>query len=295
MSAVEGIEAQVAEVTAQLPRSRGPFRPRRRPAAWRVSIMVIVAGLYLIILLSSIKFSLISASGKYDFSNYSAIFNSADVRASALLSLEIAGIVAAASVLLMLPTVVLVRLKLPRLTIWMEALTILPIVVPPIVIAAGLDQMRETAPLWLVTLLFNHTITALAPFYLIFSLPLMYRSIDTGVRAIDLHTLVDASRNLGAGWGTTIYRVILPNVQTAVLGGMFLTIALCLGEVVLADLLNLPTNTFPVEMIQFANQDNAPGVSVAMTLLSFLFTFLLLFVLTFLARRRGHRTSGVIS
>ena len=298
MSTITGIEAEVAEATGQLPRSRGPFSSRRRgrrPALWRVVIIALIAVVYLVPLLSSIKFSLINARGGYDLSNYSAIFNSAAVRAAALLSVEIAAIVAGASVLLMLPTVVLVRLRYPKLTFVMELITILPIVVPPIALTAGLQQMQQTAPLWVVDLLFNHDITALAPFYLIFTLPLMYRAIDTGVRAIDLHTLVDASRSLGSGWFSTIVRVILPNVQTAVLGGAFLSIALCLGEVVLADSLNLPTNTFPVEMIQFTQQNNAPGVSVAMTNIAFLFTFLLLFLLTFLVRRRGVRSAGVVS
>ena len=297
MSAVSGIEGQVAEATGQLTRTRGPF-PRfagRRPSAWRVLIIVVILAVYLVPLLSSIKFSLIGTSGSYGLSNYQAIFDSSAVRASAYLSLEIAGIVGAVSVLVMLPTVILVRLSLQRLTFLMEVITILPIVIPPIALLAGLQQMQQTAPLWIVNLLFSHDITALAPFYLIFTLPLMYRAIDTGVRAIDLHTLVDASRSLGAGWPATILRVILPNVQTAVLGGAFLSIALCLGEVVLASGLDLPTNTFAVEMIQFTQQDNSPGVSVAMTLIAFVFTFLLLFLLTFLVRRRGVRTSGVTS
>ena len=284
-----------AELTGQVPRTRGPFRrPRlRRPRSWRVAIIVVVGAIYLVPLASSIKYSLLSGN-RYTFANYKAIFDSSDVRAAGLLSLEIAAIVAVAGVLLMLPTVVLVRLKFPKLTILIEAITILPIVVPPIALTAGLGQMQETAPLWIVNLLFNHDITALAPFYLIFTLPLMYRAIDTGLRAIDLHTLVDASRSLGSGWFSTIFRVILPNVQTAVLGGAFLSVALCLGEVVLANGLDLPTNTFPLEMIQFSQQDNQAGVSVAMTLISFAFTFLLLFSLTFLARRRGVRSTGVI-
>jgi putative spermidine/putrescine transport system permease protein len=295
MTAVSGIEGQVAETTGQLTRTRGPFArlARRRPPAWRVLIIVAILAIYLVPLLSSIKFSLIGANGKYDLSNYKAIFDSGAVRSSARLSLEIAAIVASVSVLVMLPTVILVRLRLPRLTFLMEVITILPIVVPPIALLAGLQQMQQTAPLWIVNLVFNHDITALAPFYLIFTLPLMYRSIDTGVRAIDLHTLVDASRSLGAGWASTIFRVVLPNVQTAVLGGAFLSIALCLGEVVLASGLDLPRNTFAVEMIQFTQQDNAPGVSVAMTLIAFVFTFLLLFLLTFLVRKRGVRTTGV--
>jgi putative spermidine/putrescine transport system permease protein len=298
MTAVSGIEAQVAETTGQLTRTRGPFSrlAGRRPATWRVLIIVAVAAIYVVPLISSIKFSLIGSTGKYNLSNYKAIFDSSAVRAAALLSLEIAAIVAVASVLVMLPTVILVRLRLPKLTFLMEVITILPIVVPPIALLAGLQQMQQTAPLWIVNLLFNHDITGLAPFYLIFTLPLMYRSIDTGVRAIDLHTLVDASRSLGAGWVSTIFRVILPNVQTAVLGGAFLSIALCLGEVVLASGLDLPNNTFAVEMIQFTQQDHAPGVSVAMTLIAFAFTFLLLFALTFLARRRGgtRSSAGVI-
>jgi putative spermidine/putrescine transport system permease protein len=297
MTAVSGIEGQVAEATGQLTRTRGPFarmNTTRRPSAWRWLIILAVAGIYVVPVLSSIKFSLEDHAGAYNLSNYRAIIDSGAVRSAALLSLEIAVIVAAASVLLMLPTVILVRLRFPRLTFLMEVITILPIVVPPIALVAGLQQMEQTAPLWIVNLLFDHDITALAPFYLIFTLPLMYRSIDTGVRAIDLHTLVDASRSLGAGWISTIFRVILPNVQTAVLGGAFLSIALCLGEVVLANGLDLPQNTFPLEMIQFAQQDNAPGVAVAMTLIAFLFTFLLLFLMTFLVRRRGVRSTGVI-
>jgi putative spermidine/putrescine transport system permease protein len=296
MTAVSGLEASVAEATDQLQRTRGPFARFNgpRPALWRVVIIVVVAAIYVVPVFSSIKFSFQSHSGAYNLSNYKAIFDSSAVRSAALLSLESAAIVAAVSVLLMLPTVVLVRLRFPKLTFLMEVITILPIVIPPIVLTAGLEQMQQTAPLWIVNLLFNHDITALVPFYLIFTLPLMYRALDTGIRAIDLHTLVDASRSLGAGWVSTILRVILPNVQTAVIGGAFLSIALCLGEVVLANGLDLPTNTFPLEMIQFAQQDNAPGVATAMTLIAFLFTFLLLFALTFLARRRGVRSTGVI-
>ena len=41
-------------------------------------------------------------------------------------------------------------------------------------------------------------------------------SIDAGIRAIDVRTLIDASRSLGAGWGTTLRRVLLPNLRTAI-------------------------------------------------------------------------------
>ncbi len=267
---------------------------RGRPRAWRVAILVLAAIFYLLPLLCAVKFSLINQQGKYGFQNYTVIAHNSSLRDSMLLSLEIAAITAVLVVLLVFPTAVLVRLKLPKLTILMDGITILPIVVPPIVLAAGLLQMKETAPLWIVNAFFNHPITILTPMYAVLAMPLVYRAIDTGLRAIDLHTLVDASRSLGAGWPRTLWRVVLPNVQTAVLGGMFLTIAMVLGEVVIANLLDQSTLTFPLQMIQFASQDNAPGISVALTLIALAFTFVLLFMLTFLARRRGTRSAGVI-
>jgi putative spermidine/putrescine transport system permease protein len=267
---------------------------RARPRVWRVVILAVMAIFYVVPLGCSVKFSLINQKGTYGLQNYTAIVDNGTLSNALLLSLEIAAITAAISVLLIFPTTVLVRLKLPKRTILMEAITILPIVVPPVVLAAGLLQMKETAPLWVVNAFFNHPLTILTPLYVVLAMPLMYRAIDTGLRAIDLHTLVDASRSLGAGWPTTLWRVVLPNVQTAVLGGMFLTIALVLGEVVIANQLDQSTLTFPLEMIQFASQDNAPGISVAMTLVALLFTFLLLFGLSFLARRhRGVRTARV--
>jgi len=265
---------------------RRRLRLESRPRAWRITILVLAAVFYLVPLLSSIKFSLINSSGSYSFSNYTDIVRSSALRDSLYLSLEIAAITAVLVILLVLPTAILVRLKLPKMTIVMEVITILPIVVPPIVLAAGLNDMQGDAPLWLVKLYFNHPLTCLTPIYTVMAMPLVYRSVDNGLRAIDLHTMVDAARSLGCGWTSTILRVILPNVQTAVLGGMFLTIAMSLGEVVIAS--QLLYNTFPNEMILVAQQDNTPGIPVAETLVALVFTFLLLFSLTFLSRRRGH-------
>lgn len=264
-------------------------RERRFPAPWRLSILILAVIFYLVPLLSSIKFSLLDQTGNYGFGNYTAIFNSGALRSSLYLSLEIAAMTAILVVLLVLPTVVLVRLKLPKMVIVMDVITILPIVVPPIVIAAGLSEMQASSPQWVINVFFNHPRTTLVPVYTVLAMPLVYRAIDNGVRAIDLHTLVDASRSLGAGWISTLLRVILPNVQTAVLGGMFLTIAMVLGEVVISN--QLAYYTLPPQMLLVAEGQNTPGIAVALTLVALLFTFTLLFSLTFLARRRTGRTS----
>jgi ABC-type spermidine/putrescine transport system permease subunit II len=73
---------------------------------------------------------------------------------------------------------------------------------------------------------------------------------------------------------------------------MFLTIALCLGEVVIATLLLY--NTFPVEMVVLYHQSQV-GVSVALSMFTLVFTFLVLFGLSFVAqRRRGGGAARVV-
>jgi putative spermidine/putrescine transport system permease protein len=279
-------EIEALTITPQTPSPRR--RRGERPKAWRLSILILAALFFLVPLLCSFKFSLINAAGNYSFSNYTEILKSGALRGALYLSLEIAAITSLLVILLVLPTAVLVRLKFPKLKIVMEVITILPIVVPPIVMVAGLSDIQGDAPLWVVKLFFNHPLTCLTPVYTVIAMPLVYRSVDNGLRAIDLHTLVDAARSLGCGWTSTMLRVILPNVQTAVLGGMFLTICMVLGEVVISS--QLLYNTFPNEMILVSQANNSPGIPVAETLVAFVFTFLMLFSLTFLARRRGSKS-----
>jgi putative spermidine/putrescine transport system permease protein len=268
-------------------------RRRGRPRMWRVVIFVLAAIFFIVPLAAAFKYSLQQDTGGYGFANYGEIIHNSTVRSPLVTSLEIAVISAAIVIALMLPTVVWVRLKKPQATGFMELVTLLPIVIPPVVMAAGLEQFEVNAPPWTIKYVFDHPLSGLTPFYVVLAMPFTYRAIDTGVRAIDLHTLVDASRNLGASWPSTLARVVLPNVQTAVLGAMFLTVALCLGEVVIATLLLY--NTFPVEMINLSKASQV-GVSVALSMLTLAFTFLLLFVLSFLAqRRRGGGRVGVLT
>lgn len=275
------------------PTAPASYRRRRgRPQIWRIVIFVLAAIFFLVPLIAAFKYSLQQDKGGYGFANYSEIINNKAVRGPLVTSLEIAGLSGAIVILLMLPTVVWVRLKKPQATPFMELTTLLPIVIPPVVMAAGLEELELNAPSWMIKYVFNHPLTGLVPFYVVLAMPFAYRAIDTGVRAMDLHTLVDASRNLGASWPSTLLRVVLPNVQTAVLGALFLTLALCLGEVVIA--LLLLYNTFPVEMVNLRLQSQV-GVSVALSMITLIFTFLMLFLLSFLAqRRRGAGAARVV-
>ena len=76
----------------------------------------------------------------------------------------------------------------------------------------------------------------LVPGYVVLSFPFMFFALDNAFRAIDVHTLTEASQSLGAGWTRTLWRVILPNISAGAIAGAFLTFALVMGEFTMASL-----------------------------------------------------------
>jgi putative spermidine/putrescine transport system permease protein len=256
-------------------------RRRRRPRIWRVTILVLAAIYFLGPQIAAVRFSLVQQDGKTGFGNYTAALHDSALGSSLVQSLEIAALTTAIMLVLMVPTVVWVRLRLPRLALYVETISVLPIVIPPIVMAAGLASLQSHAPASVDNVLFSSAITALTPFYVILALPFAYRSLDVGVRAIDLRTLVDAARSLGAGWGTLLTRVILPNVRTAVLTAASLTVALVLAEVVIAEVLLYAT--YPVTLVNTGQ--SLAGEAVALSVLSLFITWLLLLAISLIGSR----------
>jgi putative spermidine/putrescine transport system permease protein len=121
-----------------------------------------------------------------------------------------------------------------------EFITLMPLVIPAIVIVFGYLRLYNSSSILPMTASARSTDLLLAFSYVTLALPYMYRAVDTGMRAIDVRTLTEAAENLGAGWPTVLFRVILPNVRVAILSGAFLTFATVIGEFTMASLLNRP-------------------------------------------------------
>jgi putative spermidine/putrescine transport system permease protein len=259
-----------------------------RGRRWRVVVFVIAAIYFLVPLVAAGEFSLRKPGGGYGFANYLAIATDPVLLNALLVSLEIAVVTAVLVLILVIPTAVWVRLRLPAVAGLLESATILPIVVPPVVMAAGIAFVQANLDAPVFRSLFSSSITALTPFYVVLALPFAYRAIDNGLAAIPLRTLVEAARNLGAGWASALLRVVLPAIRSAVLGSAFLTLALVLGEIVIARIL-LYTDTFPIAVVDVGR--SVAGVSVALTLASLLLTWVLLLAVSFAGGRRTSRTS----
>jgi putative spermidine/putrescine transport system permease protein len=108
------------------------------------------------------------------------------------------------------------------------------------------------------------------------------------VRGADLRTLTEAARNLGASWPRVLVSVVLPVLRTSVLNAAFLTLALVLGEFTVAAILGF--ETFPTWIVRISGSQ--PQLSVAVSVLSLMITWVLLLLISALDRRRGTKENS---
>jgi putative spermidine/putrescine transport system permease protein len=211
---------------------RSPFVP------W---LTFIVGGAYFLVpLIATFEFSMRIRRGTYSFDAYVNVLNDPQFAATLSYSVVIALFTIVVGVLLVVPAAYFVRLRLPVLRPYVEFVTLLPLVVPPIILVFGYIRMFNSSSMLPLTGTSRGTDLLLIFGYAALSMPYMYRAVDTGLRAIDVRTLTEAAQMLGARTPTILLRVIFPNILVAVLSGAFLTFAIVIGEFVIASLLNRP-------------------------------------------------------
>ena len=226
------------EELEQLTGHREPTRRRRRDRRTAASWVVLFLGLayFFLPLVGTLLFSL---RERPFLAAYAEMVRDPQIWSSLTYSFAIGVITIVLSTALLVPTAFWVRLRLPRLRPVVEFVTLLPFVVPPIVLVFGLISSYSGPPLPL-TGTNTGSDALLVCAYVILSFPYMYRAIDAGLRTIDIRTLTEASQSLGAGWITLIWRVILPNLRVSILSGAFLTLAIVVGEFTIANFLARP-------------------------------------------------------
>jgi ABC-type spermidine/putrescine transport system, permease component II len=255
-------------------------------------VVLLIAGVYFLVpLLASFVFTVNVPGQGFTLDAYGQIFTAEGFVRSLLLSLGLAAATIVLVLVLTLPAMLATRLAVPRLKPVMEVLCTLPLVLPPITFTAGISTVLRLGPDYLASTPFYQTIIAiqdpgfpviLVLAYVVLALPFVYRTLDAGLAAIDVRTLVEAARNCGASWPRVLLTVIVPNIRSGLAGASFLTLALVLGEYTVARLLGFEPFSVWIVMISGSQAQ----VSVAVSVFSLLFTWLLLLAVSIGGTRR---------
>ena len=271
-------------------------RRRGRPRFGRAAILLICGLYFTVPILGSLLFTVDDPVKGFTLSAYSQIFSVSGLWPALQLSLELAVATIAVVYLLLIPAVIAVRLGSPRLRTVVEITCTLPLVVPSIALTAGIstvlrwgtDNLQSTPFFQTLVAIQNPTFPVILLLaYVVMALPLAFRTLDAGMRALDVRTLLEAAQNNGAGRTRAIVTVILPNLRGALLNTAFLTLALVLGEFTASSILGYVP--FAVWIVN-GNASGQGPVTVAVSIVSLVLTWLLLLVLSAGSARRKTST-----
>ncbi|WP_193334899.1 ABC transporter permease [Devosia beringensis] len=207
---------------------------------WPWVVFLTGAAYFIIPLIATVEFSLKMRRGYYSFDSYLSVFSDPRFQATFGYSVVIGIFAIVVGILVIVPAVYFVRLRLPWLRPFMEFVTLLPLIIPAIVLVYGYIRLYNSSSLIPFTGSALGTDILLICGYVTLAMPYTYRAVDTGMRTIDVQTLTEAAQIAGANTFQIISRIILPNILVAVLSGAFLTFAIVIGEFTIASLLNRP-------------------------------------------------------
>ncbi|MGH6855902.1 MAG: ABC transporter permease, partial [Aestuariivirga sp.] len=154
----------------------------RRASIWAWITFVFGAAYFFVPLIATLEFSMRMRRGAYSFDAYKAVLGDAHFQQTFGYSVLVAIFTIILGVLLVVPTAYWIRLRMPQLRPVVEFITLLPLVIPAIVIVFGYIRMYgSSSPLpFLATA--RGTDLLLIIGYATLALPYMYRAVDTGLR-----------------------------------------------------------------------------------------------------------------
>jgi putative spermidine/putrescine transport system permease protein len=276
--ATEGAIAILPGVHARDNAARRTGRARRTPV-WATVVLVVAAVYFLLPLYATAVFGF--STGKH-FTLQPLFDGLADegFHSSLYLSVLYSVVTTVLALAVVAPTAYLVELRFPRLRATVEFLTILPFVIPPIIMAVGLSvvyginsPVNLIASDWAPVLLIGG--------YFVLTLPFTFRAIDNALRAVDVRMLSEAAASLGASPTRTFLRVIVPSISLGLVSAALLAFTTAMGEFTLASLLGYAT--FPVYLLNINGYQ--PREGEALVLVSFFITWAGVIALAVIARR----------
>jgi putative spermidine/putrescine transport system permease protein len=164
-----------------------------------------------------------------------------DYRQTVFLSVKIALACLICTLLLGVPAAYVLARRQSAFTRTLEELLVMPVAIPGLAIALALIVMYgafgDFRRSWLFILV-GHVL---------FTLPFMVRSVLAVLSSIDLKTLEEGARSLGASFTQRFFGIVLPNCRGGILAGSLMVVTLSMGEFNITLLLHTPlTQTLPV-------------------------------------------------
>jgi putative spermidine/putrescine transport system permease protein len=190
--------------------------------------------------------------------------------------------------ILVTPSAYLAHIRLPKSKVFFELIAAFSFGIPGVVLALSLIRFYSNVPIPLV-----NTPNILVAACMVLCFPFMYRPVMNALESIDVRVLKEAAESLGAGWWTTLFEIILPNIMPGILSGCLLVFSTVFSEFTLTNLLvGSRFKTFPLYLVEFTRFDGRQASALAV--ISFVVAWITSLLIIWIAGKSGKPSENVV-
>ena len=198
------------------------------------AILILILIYLLIPLVVSIIYSMFSnwtgiIPKGFTLETYGKLFQDKAFLASLGRTVLIAIIPILITILLILLALFVTTVYFPRLEKYVQIICMIPYTIQGVILSVSILSLYLRSP---VDLLKNRILMLIGA-YCIIILPYIYQGIRNGMRAVNMPVLLEAAEMLGASRIYAFFRVIVPNILSAIIVSSLLAVGIIFGDYVL--------------------------------------------------------------
>lgn len=163
----------------------------------------------------------------------------------------------------------------PKLEKYVQILCMIPYTIQGVILSVSILSMYVKAPSVL-----SSRMVMLIGAYCVIILPYIYQGIRNGMRAVNMHTLLEAAQMLGASKLRAFFQIIVPNILSAITVSSLLAVGIIFGDYVLIrNLMGTAKPNMQIYLYQTMKSDStkSSAVFVIIMLVTFVITAAVLY------------------
>ena len=258
----------------------------KKKSAGSIAVMLLVMIYLLIPLVISIIYSLfkkwtgILPEG-FSIGNYASLFSDPNFLASVGRSVGMCIVPILLTIVIVLLALFVTTIYFPKLEKYVQIICMIPYTIQGVILSVSILSLYVGNK----SVLSNRMVMLMGA-YCIVILPYIYQGIRNGMRAVNMVTLIEAAEMLGASKIYAFFRVVVPNIISAIIVSSLLAVGIIVGDYVL--IRNLAGTSAPnmqIFLYQTMKSDSTKASAVFVIIM--FVTFVITAVVLFLKSREG--------
>lgn len=213
--------------------------------------------------------------------NYAELFSDKAFIASIGRTLILCVVPIAITIVVILLALFVTTIYFPKLEKYVQIICMIPYTIQGVILSVSILSMYVKNKTFL-----SNRLVMLFGAYCIIILPYIYNGIRNGMRAVNMLTLIEAAEMLGASKIYAFFKVVVPNILSAIIVSSLLAVGIIFGDYVLVR--NLAGSSFPnMQIFLYQTMKSSSVKSSAVFCIIMLVTFIITAIVLFIQSREG--------